>query len=491
MDKFSDKAIAYMGSNVIDSILHVIMGMLMVRYLIKYDYGTFRQIMLVAVLVSTTLAIGLPQSLSYFIPRANTAGEKKQLAFQVFIALTLLGLLAAAVCYMLRFKISTGFNNPDLLQYSWIYSLFFMFLLPSKCTQATLIALKKTHFASLLNAGTAIFTFLFIIIPLILGKGLKVILISMLSVYFFKFILVTCIIISLEGSILTLLDIPSIKAQLIYSIPLGASVLVGVMRRYIDQFIIAAFYNPENFAVYSRGAFELPFVAILPYTLSTLIVPEIASSYKEGRFSNIIYMWQQSMWKLSLLFFPLFIYTFSFADNIITVLFTSNYLDSVPIFRIYLVLLPIRIVAYRTILQATGQTKPIFEAVVISLGVSVILGIVFERIFGITGPAMAIVSGELVSACYLLWKTKISMDFRFFDLIPLRKIYRPFLCSIIVGIFILPLKLMVLPDIVLILISGTLFFGIYVFIMRWFNFFTDNDWDLICRWATLRVLRTK
>lgn len=127
MKKFSDKIIVYMGSNFIDSFLQIIMGMLMVRYLTKYDYGTFRHIMLIAVMISVTVAIGLPQSLSYFIPRVSTSREKKQLAFQVFVVLTLLGLVAAIISYLLRFRISAWFNNPDILQYSWILAFSFCF----------------------------------------------------------------------------------------------------------------------------------------------------------------------------------------------------------------------------------------------------------------------------------------------------------------------------------------------------------------------------
>ncbi|MFQ5963554.1 MAG: oligosaccharide flippase family protein [Candidatus Scalinduaceae bacterium] len=491
MKKFSDKVIVYMGSNFIGSFLQLVTGMLMVRYLTKYDYGTFRQIMLIAVLVSTTIAIGLPQSLSYFIPRASTRREKKQLAFQVFIALSLLGLIAAIICYLLRFWITAGFNNPDILHYSWIFSLFFLFLIPSKCTQATLVALDRTHFASFLNAGTAIFNFLFVIIPLILGKDLKIILMFMLTVYIIKFIIVVYVLSSLEGGMPKLFDLPSIKAQFFYSYPLGASLIVGVMRKYIDQFIIAFFYNPVNFAIYSRGAFELPFIALMPYTLNKLMIPRIVEYQKEDRKSSILHLWHESIRKVALVFFPLFIFTFIFAEQIITLLFTSDYLDSVSIFRIYLVLLPFRIVAYRTILQAVGKTKQIFIAVSISLILSVVLGIAFERIMGMTGPAIAIVIGELAGSGFMLWQTKIHLKVSLSDLIPIKRLFYPLLSSLIVGIMVFPLSFASLSTLSILVTSALLYFCVYIFIMRIFNFFTKSDWDLICRWTTLQVLRAK
>ncbi len=491
MKRFSDKALIYMGSNFIASFLQLVMGMLMVRHLTKFDYGTFRQIMLFSVLISSTIAIGLPQSLSYFIPRVSADKEKKQLAFQVFILLTLLGLVAAAVSYLFRFWISEQFNNPELLHYSWIFSLFFLFLIPSKCTQPTLVSLGRTKFASLLNAGTSIFNFFFVIIPLLLGKDLRIILIFMLSVYILKFLLVTSILLTLKGGWPKLLDFPSLKSQFVYSFPLGGSIMVGVVRKYIDQFIIAFFYTPVNFAVYSRGAFELPFVALLPYTLSTLMIPKIAEYHKEGKRSSILHLWQESMWKVSLVFFPLFVYAFIFADEIITLLFTSNYSESVLIFRIYLVLLPVRIASYRTILQAIGKTRIIFKAVNISLFLSVSLGIVLERIFGFSGPAVAIVISELAGCGYMLWQTKIHMKLSFWDLLPYQRLIRPLSCSLIACVLILPLDLLNLEvsTFILLTMSALLYFGSYGLIMRAFNFFTESDLDFIYRWATLRVLR--
>jgi O-antigen/teichoic acid export membrane protein len=488
MKKFSDKVIIYMGSSFIGSFLQLVVGMLMVRYLTKYDYGTFRQIMVVSVLVSTTIAIGLPQSLSYFIPRASTYHEKKQLALQVFVVLSMFGLVAAIVCYLLRFRISAGFNNPELLHYSWIFSLFFLFLIPSKCTQPTLVALGRTNFASLLNVVTSIFNFIFVIIPLITGKDLKFILISMLSVYIIKFIIVVYLLTSLEGGKPKLFDLPSLKAQFTYSFPLGMSLIIGVTRKYIDQFIIAFIYDPVNFAIYSRGAFELPFVALIPYNLTKLMIPKMVEYLKDDRKSSVLPLWHESMRKTSLFFFPLFIFSFIFTEQIFTLLFTSDYLDSVPIFRIYLILLPFRIIAYRTILQAVGKTKQILIAVNISLIISVVLGIAFERVLGLRGPAIAIVIGELAGSSYMLWQTKIYLRVSLSVLFPIKRLFYPFLISAIVGVIVLPLSFLNFNTLLLLVTSALLYLVVYVFVMRFFNFFTKDEWELICRWATLKPL---
>lgn len=172
-------------------------------------------------------------------------------------------------------------------------------------------------------------------------------------------------------------------------------------------------------------------------------------------------------------------------------LFTSDYLDSVSIFRIYLILLPFRIVAYRTILQAVGKTKHIFVAVKISLILNIILGITFEKIFGLCGPAVALVIGELAGSGYMLWQTKLYLKSSLSELIPLKELSHPLLVSAIVGIVILPISFLNLPILMILTTSALLYLVIYVLLMKLFKFFTENDWDIICRWATLQVLRAR
>ena len=488
MKSFSDKVIAYMGSQFIDSILQIVASMLLVRYLSKYDYGTYRQIMLISVLLSTTIAVGLPQSLSYFIPRASSLRQKKQLACQIFIFMTLLGVLASLLCYLLRFQISRGFNNPELARYAWVYSLFFLFLLPSKCTQPTLVALGKTNLASLINFASAVFNFVFVIIPLLRGQDIGSILTYLLAFFIVKFIIVVLVLTTLKGGGIKLVDIRSIKAQLLYGLPLGGALILGVIRKYLDQFIIGAFYNPVNFAIYSRGAFELPLVNLLPYTLSTLMVPRIAGYWAEGQIASIMYLWHEAMRKVALVLFPVFVFSFLFAEEIITLLFTRNYIDSVSVFRIYLLLLPTRIIAYRTVLQAIGQTRPILKATIISLITGAVCGVAFERVFGLMGPAMGTVLALLVAPGYLLVQTKKHLGVKITDLFSAKNLAAPMFFSILSGGAVFPLVFLDLGAFWTLAVSGTAFSLIYVFMMKSLKIFTTAEWDLICRWITLKAL---
>jgi O-antigen/teichoic acid export membrane protein len=487
--KFADKAIVYTGSQVIGSILQIAMGMFMVRYLSKYEYGTFRQIMLLSVLASSTIAIGIPQSLPYFIPRASTPSARKQLALQVFGVLAVLGLLGATVLYVFRFQIGGAFHNARLAEMAGIWCLYFLFLMPSKCAEETLIAVGAITSASILNMATILTEFVVVVGTLVLTGRLMFVLVAMLGLYGLRLLVEIAILLSLDGGRPKLMDWPSLKKQVTYSLPLGVSVLTGMFRSYTDKLLVSLLYSPETFAIFARGAFELPLVKILPYTLGGLIIPKISAHHKAGNISKIVFLWQEKARTVALVFFPLFVFSFVFAEKIITVLFTPEYADSTLIFRIYLCLLPFRIVQYRAILQGIGHTKPIMSATWVSLGATVLLSVAFQRVFGISGPALAMVMGELVGAGFMLWRSKVALGVTWPDLIPVSKLATPLCGAVLLGVLVAPLTGMDHSKLVVLGMAGTIYFGLYVVAMKLLHVVTQEDWELICRWASLRVLR--
>jgi O-antigen/teichoic acid export membrane protein len=205
--------------------------------------------------------------------------------------------------------------------------------------------------------------------------------------------------------------------------------------------------------------------------------------------ASVLALWRQAARKVAQLFFPLFVFCFIFAEPIITLLFTSQYTGGVEIFRIYLCLLPLRIVSYKTILIAVGETKPILTATTFSFAASVVLGIALERALGFSGPALGYVFGELIGMGYMLWCSKRVLQVSWLDFIPFRELAQPLGSAALVGIVILPLQYAGMERPGLVIAYAAVYFAAYVAFMRIFRFFTEEDWALIRRFATLKVLR--
>ena len=68
------------------------------RFLSKEDYGTYKQVMYIYASFSLIFAAGLPETLTYFLPKL-TKSEGKHLVNQFEIAFILLGLVFSLSLY--------------------------------------------------------------------------------------------------------------------------------------------------------------------------------------------------------------------------------------------------------------------------------------------------------------------------------------------------------------------------------------------------------
>ena len=97
-----------------------------------------------------------------------------------------------------------------------------------------------------------------------------------------------------------------------------------------------------------------------------------------------------------------------FAEDFIITVYSVNYVHSVPIFRIFLLLLPLRITAYSSLLMATGRSMLVFRATCGTLIADASLNLLLIPRLGISGSAVAsVVAVYLLSGCQLWWCTQL------------------------------------------------------------------------------------
>ncbi|MGQ0793023.1 MAG: oligosaccharide flippase family protein [Deltaproteobacteria bacterium] len=488
---FSDKIVLFIGSNLVGTVMTLGWGVLLVRYLTKYEFGTFQQIMLLRVTIQGLVLMGLHQSLFYFIPKAKNDDAKKGIIIQNFFLLALVGAIIAGGCYMLAPVFAESFNNPSLAAYAGIYSLFFIFDTPVMMSKAVFLSLDKVNLTSVVNVASALTLILATVVPAELGYDFRAMLMGILIVYIMKFIGFSGYILSLPGGVRGAFDFSTVIPQFKYSLPLGISAMPDAFKRQLDKFVISGLYTPDQFAVYSRGAFEMPFVSDIPYSMNHILLPRYVKSYEQGDYKTLLYLWNESIRRMALLFFPLFVFTFIFAEKFITFLYTDAYAESASIFQVYLCLLPFRLVGYRVILRAVGDTRQILVATIVSLSVNIGLNFALATSFGFYGPAVSFLAGEISGIAYLFFAIKRVLKFPVMELLPVRSLVSTFIVSAVIGTGFIPYERLDLPKFITLASAGAMFFIAYVAVMRWARLFSDADWDLIMRWATLKVLRDR
>ena len=167
------------------------------------------------------------------------------------------------------------------------------------------------------------------------------------------------------------------------------------------------FFKPEEYAVYSCGAIQLPVVDLITASLTAAMMPRLVTLAGEGRLADALYTWQEGARKASLVIFPCFAFFLVCGYDFMVALFGQDYaLASWP-FRVYLCTLPVRVAVYAAVLRAVGQTKVIAIGAVLALVTNAVAStalILLGRgsLMSFIGPTIGTVLATWVSWVYLL-----------------------------------------------------------------------------------------
>jgi O-antigen/teichoic acid export membrane protein len=447
----------------------LVIAMILSRYLIVEDYGTYQQLIMIYSTLITIISFGLPSSINYFLPRTELKGERKAYVIQTYILLLVLGFLFSIAFFFLSGFISKQFNNPELTGLIKIFIWFVFFLTPIQFINQLLVVLDKTKKLAVYRISMTLLRLISVVLPILLGLGLRAIIISLFCFSFVNFIISTFIIFRPFTCVRSLWRKSFIRSQLKYSSYIGLSSVMGMLIKSIDKIMISLFFIPSTFAIYANGARELPFIGILTGSVMAILVPEFVKLYKENKIKTILKLWQKSMIKVALILFPITVFLILFTEEFMTLLFSVKYSNSANIFRVYLLLVPLKIAQYGPILMSINKTKLIFRISCLALVLNIILNLFFVKIFGVIGPAIASLFSMVILILLMILEIKKELCLSNDSLFPWKELRKILLVCFVPFLILAPFKLInwILPfkfalvGLLYFLIYGILIFSIF------------------------------
>lgn len=464
----------------------LLFALILVRLLSKYDFGTYRQIFLLYNLFSVIFFLGIPTSIYYFFPQFDTETSKKFI-IQSELALFFLGILLGAIFLATSGLIGRHFSNPSIPEYMKWFAFYPMLDFPVQVLSPLLICYDKHKLSAVANI-VFVFTFLLsLLVPIVLGRPLIDSFISLILVSSIQLLIVGVIIFKLVGGFRVWLDFNLLISQLKYSVPLGLSSFATVISRELDKLVIGFFFLPQVFAVYVIGARELPFVTIIPYAVSSTLFPKFVTMYKEKRNTELINLWHKATIKSSLILLPMSVAFFISADEIIEILYTSSYLECVPVFRYYLFLMLIHVTAFDSLVLSLGLPKLVLYGSVAGILLNVILNVLMIKLFGFAGPAIATVVVSYMITYYLLRIIKKKTGTRWSKVFPWKKYLLILVVSILSGLLVLPVQMLAIPVIFKFLLLCISYSIVYFLIAKKCHLLSKEDEKFIKNWVTFKV----
>ncbi len=468
--------------------------LMLVRKMSQSEYGLYKQAFLVVSTAYTILPLGFGLSAFYFLPR-ETEERRRAVLFNILAFYFVMG--AVAILALLLFPGSfanllisdqVAATDPNIRAQivslaPLIGSAVFFWLFSSFLEQVALA-----------NQETKMATFFIIVaqftksIMLIVAAGFWGSVVALLYAATAQGVLQTIILLAYLQSRFPgfwhSVDFGVLKKQLLYALPFGMAGLLWKIQIDIHNYFVSFNFGQTGFAVYSVGVFQLPLLGILNESIASVMIPRMSYLQGVNDKQEIIRLWNSVARKLALFYFATYAALSVMSRDFIVALFTDQYLASIPIFLLNMIILPTSIFPLDPICrayQSLGRFLPKFRIVLFVLLMGGLTYVTrFQDLRLVIGLVVAINAFETF---FLTWKAAGAIGTRFLDLLPLRELGRLAGASLISAALVFVAQRALagygLPAIVMLGIGSAIFGSAYLALLFAFGALAREERDLI------------
>jgi O-antigen/teichoic acid export membrane protein len=387
----SAKVLILSSGQALTALVGIASATVLVRVFSKVDYATYRQTLLCYTFAVPFVTLGFDRALYYFLP-GETKRSRGVLIENLLWLTAAGGVLSVFLLAGGNRLLAARFNNPSLAALLLVLVPYPLLTLPALALPACLMARNRTEQIAGFNVGSRLLMLAVIVVPcLIWPTPLAAIVGTVVGASITTAVgLVLMFRACSDGDWRPTMQ--GLRRQVGFSTPLGVSGLLGSVAGRLDQVLVSLRSSPEVFASYSVGALELPLIGIVTGSISSVVIVDYTRLYKEGRYKEIVNLIHQVMIRSSLLLMPAMVFFFCVAPDAMSVLFSRQYEGSSAVFRVYLLLLPMRTLSYGALLQATGKSRHILYQTILHLAVNACVGWFAVGYFGAIGAAIVMVA---------------------------------------------------------------------------------------------------
>ena len=443
------------------------------RVFSQTEFGTYKQFVLITYTLFSLGQFGLAECLFYFIP-ANP-GKSGRFAFNSLVMLGLMGILFATGLILTASHVAHWLNNEPLKHYIPLSGLYLIFMLMGTVLEITMITRKQFRLATGTYVVSDILRAALLIFPALITRNLEW---TLIGAVMFCALRVAAILgyfkTEFGGSVR--FDIGVLREQLGYALPFFCTVLLQIIQQNYHQYAVSWHFDAATFAIYSVGCLQIPLVDFMATPASNVMMVQMGEDLREGRQRRLLAMWQDTTRKLAFVFFPFVGLLIVNSYALITLLYTTRYAASVPIFMVWS--LSILYAAFQTdgVLRTFAENRWLFIINITKLVLVLVFMSWFLSTFYLMGAVLVTLIGNFISKTMALARIKRLLLASCAELLPWKSLGSVLIISMISAIpsIILNAKLEV-PLLVLLPISGMAYVGTYSLLVLALGLLSDEE----------------
>lgn len=455
----------------------------------KPEVGYLGMILIVYETTMAVGALGLADSVFYFIGRDAKAGNR--IVRQTSLLLAMFAIPAIAVGSVAGWASSDA--ELDIVPMLPWLALALAFELPTLSAVNQLIASNHVRLASGLYVGLALLTTLAMLIPGLVGLSISTVPVAMAvaaSVRLLVHLVIMRRFFPLEPGQTSgeWLDKSRLREILAFALPVGVGMLAGKLNPQIDKLAAAVLLDVESFANYTAAAREFPLITLVPYAIAAVMQTRYVQLFHAGDKDGLRELWNHNVRKTALIVVPMTIVIVALGRDVVVVLFGAQYADAALPFQIFTAVILHRVAGFGQMLQSINRTRVIMiSALMLILG-NALLTVPLTILFGYPGPALASVVALIPPMLFTLSQIGSAWGRGLVDALPWRFYASVLGLSVVLGVGVW-LGLLQLP----LGVGGRLLVGLIAYAAafigcgRAFGLIERSDLQYVWHWLTLRT----
>lgn len=366
--------------------------MILVRLISQDDFGAWRQFMVLANIAWNFAVFGLPRSLMYFF--STSKPEEQGAIARRTLWLTLgVGALTMVIFYFGLAFAAQKFDSPGLSEEAFLFSTFLGLSFPPMIAFALLIAADRRGLSAGVRVTLSLLKLTTLMVLVWGDASLRTFMIMMNVYASVQFVFLIAVYLKVAGPA----QVPlwqNFRAQWKYSADVAVQTMTAQVGVEADKLLVSAAYTPARFASYSVGARELPIMPMIPYSITDSISPDLSRFSIAGKFEEFRELWHRWIKRTALILYPVFALILFQHNEIITILYTADYIEGALPLLIVGCLIPMRFTSYYQVMLSLNGSRVIMYGSIAMMIMIPSLSWVFLNMFGLWGPALAILIAE-------------------------------------------------------------------------------------------------
>jgi O-antigen/teichoic acid export membrane protein len=393
------RALSLGAAKAFDYAMQFLLPVVLVRCMDTATFGEYRLLWLAVGTLLGLASLNMPQSLYLFLPPAD-APTKRLYINQTVLFLALAGLAGALLVSPLNPWLPKAM--APLMEYGWLVPAFIALWVVAYMLEFLPTVDERIAWQSAALMSLSVLRVTMLGVGAFLTGSMEVVLWLLVAFVLVKLSLLFAYIARYHGVGRPLVNGAHFRRHVTLAAPFGFSSALFGLRTQVDQWIAAHLFSLSSFAAFSIAPLLGAMVNVFRTSVSEVFLPSMSRLTAAGDPKAMVALNGRANVMVGTLLYPALAFAFAFADEIITFIYTSAYIEAVPVMRLYIVGFAVAVIEMGSLVLLLEEGKFHLKVNAVVLALSATLSFAAALHFGLVGAAAGGVTGLFLDRAAML-----------------------------------------------------------------------------------------